>query len=236
MDRRGRRAAIVAAATQEIAERGLEGFRLRAVAERVGLHHATVLHYFPTKEALLRAVVEALLEALRQEGRAQPAKTPWEALEQEWHDLGRRLSEAPAFFVVLAEFELRAFRDPAVASALHPLFSAWREYLQELVRRGMAAGAMRRDLPVAAVVESLMVQFRGFGLRVLDGVEGAALAEEIGAAWAVWRRGLAPAEGEADASPSPWETSGDTPVGPHRLNRALMGGTPKLKWRLISPC
>ncbi|GHJ37881.1 TetR/AcrR family transcriptional regulator [Streptomyces sp. TS71-3] len=53
-----RRAEILRAAFEVIAERGYRGATLSAVAERVGLTQQGLLHYFPTKEALLVAVLE----------------------------------------------------------------------------------------------------------------------------------------------------------------------------------
>ncbi len=53
-----RRADILRAALEVIAERGYRGSSLGAVAERVGLTQQGLLHYFPTKEALLLAVLE----------------------------------------------------------------------------------------------------------------------------------------------------------------------------------
>lgn len=57
--RRGqeRRAEIVRRALDVIAERGYRGATLSAVAERAGLTQQGLLHYFPTKEALLIAVL-----------------------------------------------------------------------------------------------------------------------------------------------------------------------------------
>ncbi|MFJ6011375.1 TetR/AcrR family transcriptional regulator [Streptomyces sp. NPDC092952] len=52
-----RRAEIVRAALEVIAERGYRGASLSAVAERVGLSQQGLLHYFPTKDALLLAVL-----------------------------------------------------------------------------------------------------------------------------------------------------------------------------------
>ncbi|ANP54808.1 TetR/AcrR family transcriptional regulator [Streptomyces griseochromogenes] len=52
-----RRAEIVGAALEVIAERGYRGASLAAVAERVGLTQQGLLHHFPTKEALLVAVL-----------------------------------------------------------------------------------------------------------------------------------------------------------------------------------
>ncbi|MGW2827743.1 TetR/AcrR family transcriptional regulator [Streptomyces sp. NPDC001286] len=53
-----RRAEIVRAALEVIAERGYRGASLAAVAEKVGLTQQGLLHHFPTKEALLVAVLE----------------------------------------------------------------------------------------------------------------------------------------------------------------------------------
>lgn len=53
-----RRAEILRAALDVIAERGYRGASLAAVAERVGLTQQGLLHHFPTKEALLVAVLE----------------------------------------------------------------------------------------------------------------------------------------------------------------------------------
>jgi AcrR family transcriptional regulator len=54
-----RRAEIIQAATEVIAERGYRGATLAAVAERVGLTQQGLMHHFPTKEALLVAVLDA---------------------------------------------------------------------------------------------------------------------------------------------------------------------------------
>ncbi|MFB6549645.1 TetR/AcrR family transcriptional regulator [Streptomyces sp. NPDC056405] len=52
-----RRAEILRAALEVIAERGYRAASLGAIAERVGLTQQGLLHYFPTKEALLIAVL-----------------------------------------------------------------------------------------------------------------------------------------------------------------------------------
>ncbi|QFG68416.1 TetR/AcrR family transcriptional regulator [Ornithinimicrobium pratense] len=89
------RAAILAAARTEIAIRGGGGLSMRAVAREVGLVSSAVYRYFPTREALLTAMIvesygnldavlthvcgarpdrhwEALAMALREWGRARP--------------------------------------------------------------------------------------------------------------------------------------------------------------------
>src|ERR687893_3925 len=53
-----RRADIIAAARVVYAEAGYHGSSLREIAKRAGITHAGLLYYFPTKEALLAAVLE----------------------------------------------------------------------------------------------------------------------------------------------------------------------------------
>ena len=53
-----RREDILAAAVAVYSEAGYHGSSLREVAKRAGITHAGLLYYFPTKEALLAAVLE----------------------------------------------------------------------------------------------------------------------------------------------------------------------------------
>jgi AcrR family transcriptional regulator len=53
-----RREDILAAAVTVYAEAGYHGSSLREIAKRAGITHAGLLYYFPTKEALLAAVLE----------------------------------------------------------------------------------------------------------------------------------------------------------------------------------
>src|SRR3954454_514213 len=56
--RPSRRREIVQTAFEVFSERGFRGASLEQVAQRVGLTKAGILHYFPSKEALLVAVLE----------------------------------------------------------------------------------------------------------------------------------------------------------------------------------
>jgi AcrR family transcriptional regulator len=53
-----RREDIITAATAMYGEVGYHGSSLREIAKRSGITHAGLLYYFPTKEALLAAVLE----------------------------------------------------------------------------------------------------------------------------------------------------------------------------------
>ncbi|GAA3246548.1 TetR/AcrR family transcriptional regulator [Nonomuraea helvata] len=53
-----RREQIVEAAVAAYADLGYHGASLRKIAKRVGISHAGLIYYFPTREALLAAVLE----------------------------------------------------------------------------------------------------------------------------------------------------------------------------------
>lgn len=59
------RAAILAAATQEITTKGLDGARVDEIARRSGVNKRMIYHYFGDKEGLYLAVLETTYAAIR---------------------------------------------------------------------------------------------------------------------------------------------------------------------------
>lgn len=174
-----RRQALIDAARALIAERGFEGLRTRDVAERVGINHATIHHYFPTKEALIEAVVRDLVARL-DTVRLIPeygALAPREALGRHLRVACEQMVAEPALFVALDEFFLRAGRDPALSPVLNAVNDGWTGYLTGLFQRGRAAGAFRPDLEPQAAAAVVVGFFKGVALPVPDG--GRALQDAI---------------------------------------------------------
>src|SRR5437773_6954831 len=60
-----RKTALVQAAYRAIAAEGFEGLRTRDVADEAGVNVATLHYYFPTKEQLIRGVVEYTMGRFR---------------------------------------------------------------------------------------------------------------------------------------------------------------------------
>jgi AcrR family transcriptional regulator len=71
-----RREDILTAAVAVYGEAGYHGSSLREVAKRAGITHAGLLYYFPTKEALLAAVLERrdADDAVREQLNAPPGR------------------------------------------------------------------------------------------------------------------------------------------------------------------
>ncbi len=173
-----RRRTLVRIAYRHIATRGFEGLRVRAVAHEAGINHATLLHHYPTKEALIGGVVEYLLHEFSVTPIPRPHEgeaTPAEEVRLQFEDMRWRLRERPEIFVVLIELLARSLRDPAIAAALRGLDTAWLGYLVGLLRRGVAMGAFRADLDPYVVATALMAQIKGLGMQAIGQADTAQL-------------------------------------------------------------
>src|SRR5258708_35088562 len=98
-----RRRAIIDAAYQTLAEKGFEGLRMREIAKRAGMNHATLHYYFAGKEALIDGVLEHIVQELSiGRGPATEAEglSPRRRLAAHFGELIRQTREMPEMFVV----------------------------------------------------------------------------------------------------------------------------------------
>src|SRR5690349_18301543 len=102
-----RRTEIVQAAFRQVATVGFEGLRLREIAADVGIDHSTLHHHFPGKKEIVAGVAEYAIGLTSDAGSAG-------SLRGYLAHLASLLERAPEVFVVTAELELRARRDPVV--------------------------------------------------------------------------------------------------------------------------
>ncbi len=165
-----RRDSLVAAARGLIAERGFEGLRTREVARRVGLNHATLHHYFPTKEALIEAVVHDLVQQLTTYRAAQrfADMPPRDALHAYFAAVPAQLRDDPGTLIALQEFFSRARRDAALANIVRGLDDGWTGSLAFLLARGVADGAFRADLDPRTTAQIIVSFLRGVRLPAKD--------------------------------------------------------------------
>lgn len=117
-----RRAALVEAAFHAIARSGFEGLRLRDVATTVGIDHSTLHHYFATKQHLIEAVVLRATTPLH----GTIADGGGDRLSKHLLTLAAAIEEKPELFVVLAEIDLRARRDPSLRAIIDRVEQGWR--------------------------------------------------------------------------------------------------------------
>lgn len=163
-----------------IANVGAGGLRLRAVAQAAGVHHATVLYHFPSRAALVRAVVPYLEADFRR--RRLPTPTAGGAraeLAWEFADVRARLAEDRTPTAALIELTLAARRDADLAEAMDRMYAGWRYHLTGILRRGVAEGAFREDADIAAVARAIVAQVKGIGLEAVGGAPADRVVELV---------------------------------------------------------
>ncbi|MEU8245137.1 helix-turn-helix domain-containing protein [Nonomuraea sp. NPDC048916] len=130
---------------RSIAHHGFEGLRLREVAATAGIDHSTLHHYFPTKQDMIVAVVERATVPLYT---TIPAgSSPGDRLRDHLRILAEMIETEPDLFVVLAEIDLRARRDPGIRAILDRVEAGWRLGLEHLLDRDTT----RVELVIATV-------------------------------------------------------------------------------------
>ena len=148
-----RRGSLVAAAFDQIADRGFEGLRTRDVAAAAGVNVATLHYYFPTKEALIRGVVEFAMQRFR--STLAPHGSPAGQLRNHLRAVRSLLREEPRLGGVMGELSLRSARDPAIAAIMTETYHAWHQTMRGLLRRAAREGYLGPELDsddVAALV------------------------------------------------------------------------------------
>lgn len=143
-DARRNRERVLVAAEDVFSQMGLRA-QVEEVARRAGVGVGTVCRHFPTKQALVEAVLEAMYEALLNDAR--------QALEQP--DPGAAFH---TFFYALSEFQARhralaehMATEIALSESAQSVKDALQVAIDELVARAQAAGAIRADIGSADV-------------------------------------------------------------------------------------
>ena len=161
---RATKAVIVEQATEVFAESGFEGASLREISRRCGISHATLLHHFPTKVALLTAVMA------RRDADQLPVSSA----------RGWTLEDVFGFFVALARHNhgkpglarLHILLEAEAASPKHPARdyfvgrnSEWREVVTRLIARTAAEGGVAIDLDPKTITLMSLALWEGLELN-----------------------------------------------------------------------
>jgi AcrR family transcriptional regulator len=159
-----RRREIVRAAYLAIAEKGFEGLRMREIAQRAGLDHATLHYYFTGKEALIDGVFNYIVNDLSI-GRAPAEETeklgPRDLLHAHFREIVRQVREQPEMFVVLTEINARATRDARVRAIVAKNDQAWKEFLMAILREGIKEKEFLVEMGVEVAAETIISLIRG---------------------------------------------------------------------------
>jgi AcrR family transcriptional regulator len=143
-DARRNRELVLSAAEAVFSEMGLRA-QVEEVARRAGVGVGTVCRHFPTKQALIEAVLDAMYQSLLDDARhALEQPDPGVAFQtfvfalSEFQDRHRALAEHMATEIDLPE-------------SSQPVRDALREAIDALVTRAQDAGAIRADIGSADI-------------------------------------------------------------------------------------
>lgn len=131
---------LLAVAGAVIAEQGVDA-SLRDIARRAGVGLATLFRHFPTREALLEALLRANFDQLTALADDLAASTPPADALVSW--LGEFIAHAHKYRGVVASM-MTALDDPQ--SALHASCVAMRSAGTRLLSRAQAEGTARTDI------------------------------------------------------------------------------------------
>jgi AcrR family transcriptional regulator len=167
MHQKDRKTELVEIAYRLIAQRGLEGLRIRQVAAEAGIDNGTLHYHFPTKEALILGVVDYLMDDLRNNRAVwkDGEPTALDELRMEFEDIRLRLHRTPEQFIVLSDLAVRSWRDPVVAKMFRKLDDGWHAHLTALLKRGIQQSIFRKNLNVPLCARAIMVALRGIGYQ-----------------------------------------------------------------------
>lgn len=157
-----RRQEILDRAIEVFADKGAEGTSLRAIAEKIGVSHAALLHYFGSREELL---VEVLREGERR--RFDPAQ------QREVVGMMVRAAERnvtiPGFvalYTMLLAGSLEAEKEYS-REFFAARFARIRGELEELIRAGQAQGTIRAGIEPSAMAALVIAASDGLQIQWL---------------------------------------------------------------------
>lgn len=162
-----RRRQIMEAAIGCFGKKGFHGTSTNEICAAAGMSPGNLFHYFPSKQALIAAIVEnehAAFVARFAELRDEP--DAFVALEK----LARAVLEKysnPIYARLWLEVAAEAAANPQVGQAVAASTVAYQQDLAELVRRGQAAGQIAADLLPQDVAMWLLAMSDGFAVQTL---------------------------------------------------------------------
>jgi AcrR family transcriptional regulator len=144
-----RRQAILTAASQTLAEKGIAAIQIAPIAERAGIAAGTVYRYFPSKTELVAAVVSGLSEqetaALEQAAAAAPG--PLSALAAAIATFAMRAMARRRLVLALMAEPIEPELDGALASYRRALAAEF----EKLIRKALAESHLQhQDAALAA--------------------------------------------------------------------------------------
>ena len=146
-------ARILQTAIHELAGQGFAGFSVEGVAAGAGVSKAAIYRRFADRDALIEAVLEFVAADVPDIPPSLPVRDQLISLLDEIRD---RSPQSATFRIMRHAAAMSSSNSHLSQSAMSTLVAPRRERIRACLRRGIAAGDLRRDLDVDAAVALLV--------------------------------------------------------------------------------
>ena len=186
-----RRAATVEAVINLAAEQNPSDITTTAIAQRMGLTQGALFRHFPTKDAILEAVMTWVAERLlsRVDRAAQNVTSPLAALEAVFMAHIDFVSEHPGVPRMLVG-ELQRPGETLPKRMVQTLIQRYGERLRHLLERGKAIGELDANLDIEAASVSFIGSIQGLVMQSLIAGDAARIRRDASGVFAIYRRGI----------------------------------------------
>ena len=168
IDHDRRRAEIAEATWRLIAKRGLEAATLREITAALGMAHGALKHYFPDKNAIVKAAFTHVFEATNARiSRRLGEATGLAGLRVFCHEVvpADEVTELEARVVL--PFWQRALADAELASVFVSAMAEWRARMAGFLRAGREDGSVVSPVADEVLVEQLLAMLNGLQVHAL---------------------------------------------------------------------
>ncbi|MFF5497701.1 TetR/AcrR family transcriptional regulator [Streptomyces aquilus] len=169
-DQQARRAQLGEAAERALLERGLEGLRLRDVAEEAGMTPAAVLYYYADLDELMRETFQQAIERFCGE-RESTAEAYDDARDRLRSCIASGVATGPSDRLprLLFEYWPRSLRDARAAALDSTLTERQIAVYYGVLLLGREQGHFRLAAPARTIAACLVAMEDGFQMEVLAG-------------------------------------------------------------------
>ena len=157
-----RRGQIIKAAYTVAAAKGLDALTVRDIARKAGISHGLVLFHFETKEQLVLALLDWLLETttvLHITDDIARIPQPLDRLHALLHREMHRLSSEPRRIRVFFDFWAKGIRDPGIRSKMRGELDRYRDAFRPIAEEVLRSEPRRFAQVSAAGLAAVAVSF-----------------------------------------------------------------------------
>lgn len=186
-----RRAATIEAVIHLAAEQNPSDITTTAIAQRMGLTQGALFRHFPSKDAIVEAVMTCVAERLlaRADLAAQDIDSPLAALEAVFIAHIDFVSRNPGVPRMLFG-ELQRPDDTLAKKTVQELIRRYGERIRTLLEKGKATGELDGKLDIAAASVSFIGAIQGLVMQSLIAGDADRIRRDAPGVFAIYRRGI----------------------------------------------